>query len=157
MNKETKNVFVSHAHEDDGGITDLKNLLSKAGMSIRDSSITADKENRAKSHDYIKYKILGPHIEWAGALIVYISPKTKDSEWVNWEIRHARAKGKTIVGVWELGASGCEVPEELDGHGDAVVAWNTEKIIDAINGNYTKFENPDGTLRGPRSIPRHPC
>lgn len=157
MSKKVKNVFISHIHEDDEELGDLKDLLSKRGMEVRDSSITADKPNRAKSDEYIKYEILGPHIEWASVLIVYISPETEDSKWVNWEIEYAREKDKIIVGVYEQGALDCEIPEALDGHGDALVGWNAKKIIDAINGDYTQFENPDGSPRKRRTIPRHRC
>lgn len=157
MKKEIKNVFISHVHEDDRRLVNLKNLLANNGMEVRDGSITADKPNNAKSSDYIKSEILRPRIEWASVLLVYISPETKDSEWVNWEIEHAYEKNKTIVGVYERGASGCEIPEALDDYGDACVAWNAEKIISAINGTYRKFENLDGTLRNLRPITRHPC
>jgi len=34
----TKNVFVSHVHEDDAGLKKLKDLLAK-GMSIRDGHL----------------------------------------------------------------------------------------------------------------------
>lgn len=157
MSKDIKNVFISHVHEDDEGLADLKDLLSKNGMEVRDSSITADKPNEANSPEYIKSKILGPHIDWASVLIVYVSPETKNSKWVNWEIEYAHKQGKTIIGVWERGASGCEVPEALDHYADALVGWNAEKIIDAINGNYGQFENSDGTPCDRRPIPRHPC
>jgi hypothetical protein len=157
MSDNTKNVFISHVHKDDEGLTDLKNLLKKKGMNVRDSSINSDRPNNAKSPDYIKSEILAPRINWASTMIVYISPETKNSEWVNWEIEHAHKQDKTIVGVWERGANGCEVPEALDEYGHAIVGWNTDKIIDAVNGEYEQFETPDGETCEPRSIHRHPC
>lgn len=157
MPDQTKNVFISHVHKDDEGLTDLKNLLKSKGMDVRDSSITNDKPNNANSPEYIKSAILAPRIDWAGCMIVYISPETKNSEWVNWEIERAHKRDKTIVGVWERGANGCEVPEALDEYGHAIVGWNAEKIIDAINGDYEGFEGPDGTPSPQRTIHRHPC
>lgn len=157
MADQTKNVFISHVHKDDQGLDDLKDLLKSNGMEVRDSSITSDKPNNAKSPDYIKSEILGPRIDWAGCMIVYISPETKNSEWVNWEIERAHKQDKTIVGVWERGASGCEVPEALDKYGHSIVGWNAKKIIDAVNGDYEGFEEPDGTLVPTRPIRRHPC
>jgi hypothetical protein len=62
-----RNVFISHIHEDDHRLTPLKDLLSKAGMNVRDGSIHSDKPNNAKSPDYIKSEILKPRIEWASA------------------------------------------------------------------------------------------
>lgn len=53
MPNQTKNVFISHIHKDDEGLTDLKNLLKSKGMDVRDSSITNDKPNNANSPEYI--------------------------------------------------------------------------------------------------------
>ena len=89
--------------------------------------------------------------------MVYISPQTKNSEWVNWEIEYAHRLGKRIVGVWEYGANECDVPDALKDYADAVVGWRGDRIIDAINGKIDDWENPDGTPRMPCPIPRVRC
>ena len=153
-----KNVFVSHIHLDDAGLPDLMNLLGKHGMEARNYSITSDKENNAKSPDYIKNDILAPRIDACSTLVVYITPDTKDSDWVNWEIEYAFQQGKNIVGVWELGSKGCEIPEALEEFHNAIVGWNGESIVDAINGDTEGPHSPDGTPVGnPVPITRHPC
>ena len=157
MTESTKNVFISHIHEDDAGLSDLKALLSKKGVTIRDGSVNSENPNNAKSPEYIKSEKLAPQIRWASTLIVYITPETKGSDWVNWEIEYAKDQGKTIIGVWERGSSGCELPDALEQYGNAVVGWNGDRIVDAVNGDYEGFEEPDGTERGPRPIQRHPC
>lgn len=157
MHPQTRNVFISHIHEDDGGLTQFKDLAQKHGMTLRDSSITADKPNAARNPGYIKNKILAPNIQWASVLVVYVTPETKDSPWVNWEIEYAQAQGMRIVGVWERGAKDCELPEALDRYGDAMVGWNGEGIVDAINGDSDQWFNQNGTMRNRRSIPRHSC
>jgi len=157
MSNEIKNVFISHVHKDDAGLKDLKNLMSKNGMDARDYSITSDKENNAKSPDYIKSSILAPQIDKCSTMVVYITPETKNSEWVNWEIERAHDNEMTIVGVWEQGSNGCDVPEALENFGDAIVGWEGGRIIDAINGEYSGFNNPDGSSSGRVPIQRHPC
>src|SRR5258708_6158471 len=89
MAEQTKNVFVSHVHEDDAGLAELKNLLAKNGMTIRDYSINSDNPNNAHSEDYIKSQILAPRISDCSTLLVYISPQTRESHYVNWEIEYA--------------------------------------------------------------------
>ena len=155
MTQDLRNGFISHIHDDDDGLRDLKDLIAKHGMTCRDGSITKGKFNSASNEDYIKYQILAPRINWASVLIVYISPETKDSDWVNWEIEYAHKQGKRIVGVWERGARDCELPEALDQYADAVVGWNGESIIDAINGTSNESYTQDGSEPGYRSIPRH--
>ena len=157
MANETKNIFISHIHEDDEGLGKLKSLLKDNGMTTRDYSINADNPNNAHSEDYIKSQILAPRIQQSSTLVVYISPETKDSKYVNWEIEYANKQDKQIVGVWAHGENGCEVPEALDNYADAVVGWTGNRIIDAINGEIDGWENPDGTKCVPRDIERYSC
>jgi MTH538 TIR-like domain (DUF1863) len=84
-----ENVFISHIHEDDDGLGKLKDLVSKAGLTIHDSSINSTNLNNANDSAYIKTQILAPQIRWASTLLVYVTPETKNSEWVNWEIEYA--------------------------------------------------------------------
>ena len=157
MGEQVKNVFISHVHEDDAGLADLKSLLAKNGMTVRDSSINSSNPNNASSPDYIKNSILAPQINWAGTFVVYVSPKTKDSDWVNWEIEYAAKQGKRIVGVWERGAKDCELPSALKEYADAMAGWHGNSIIDAIVGQKDGWENPDGGSCGPVPLKRHPC
>ena len=157
MAEETKNVFISHIHEDDEGLGKLKGLLKGNGMAVRDYSITADNPNNAHSEDYIKSEILAPRIRQSSTLVVYISPETRESEWVNWEIEYAQQQDKRIVGVWEYGEKDCEVPEALDKYADTIVGWTGNRIIDAINGEINGWESSDGTPGAPREIKRYSC
>ena len=157
MANETKNVFISHIHEDDDGLGKLKDLLKENGMTIRDYSINSDNPNNAHSEDHIKSEILAPRINQSSTLIVYISPETKDSEYVDWEIEYAMQKNKRIVGIWALGEKGCDIPQSLDDHNDAIVGWNGNNIIDAINGEINGCESPDGTPSSKRPITRYKC
>ena len=84
MNEEIRNIFISHRHEDDAGLQDLKQLVSRHGMTWRDYSITADNPNNAHNEEYIKREILGPRIRQCSCLVVYVSEKTRHSDWVNW-------------------------------------------------------------------------
>ena len=52
MNTTTKNVFVSHVHEDDASLKELAKLLASKGYQIKDSSITSAKPNEASNENY---------------------------------------------------------------------------------------------------------
>ncbi|WP_260440191.1 TIR domain-containing protein [Pseudomonas aeruginosa] len=95
-------------------------------------------------------------MNWAGVFICYVSPQTKNSDWVNWEIEYAAKQGKRIVGVWEHGEKECDLPEALKEYADALVGWNGDAIIDAINGK-DSWEKPDGGACDPVPLKRHPC
>lgn len=154
---DVRNVFISHIHEDDDRLQPLKDLLSRAGVTARDSSIRSDNPNNARNEDYIKHGILAPAIDWASVVVVLISPQTKDSDWVNWEIEYGQRQDKRIVGVWDHGSAESDVPNALAEYADAVVGWNAERIADAINGKINDWTSSDGTTREPAQIPRHNC
>ena len=157
MANEIKNVFISHIHEDDSKLGDLKSLLEKRGVEVRDYSINSDKPNQAKNPDYIKQEILAPQIDRCSVLVVYVTEETKSSEYVDWEIEYAHKKGKRIVGVWGQGEKDCELPEALDQYRDALVGWDSASIADAILDDDPIQENQDGSDRPRRTITRHPC
>lgn len=157
---DQRNVFISHVHEDDDLLPALKDLISRSGMEVRDGSITSDKPNDAQNEDYIKREILAPRIEWASALVVLITHDTADSWWVNWEIQHAVEQGKTVVGVFAQGATNADLPEELNKCGDAaIVGWQGDRVVDAINGELSEWDDPQA--EGPRQpdwpLKRYTC
>jgi hypothetical protein len=154
---ETHNVFVSHRHEDDGKIVDFKDLLKGQNIEIRDSSIDSTNPNSAKDPDYIKTQILAPRIQWAGKIVVIVTPDTLNHQWVDWEVEYAnKLGGKQIIGVWAPGANECDLPLALERHADVVVSWNSAKIIAALNGG-AQWELPDGTPRGLQPTSRIGC
>ena len=157
MSKEIRNIFISHIHEDDTGLKKLKDLLASHELFVRDYSIKSDNPNNAHSEDYIKNQILAPRIKKSGALVVYISPETKNSKYVNWEIEYAQKIDKRIIGVWAYGEKGCELPDALHKYAPVVVGWVGDRIIDAINGDINVWENPDGSGCTPRDITRYRC
>ena len=157
MVEQLKNVFISHIHEDDAGLAKLKGLLKEHGVTVRDYSIHKDTPNNAHAEDYIKSAILAPRIQRSGTLLVYISPQTKNSDYVAWEIEYAQKQGKRIVGVWAYGEKGCDVPEALDNYADAIVGWTGTNIIDAIEGKVDGSYSPDGTPAAERTITRYKC
>lgn len=157
MSSEIKNVFISHVHEDDEVLKDLKELLSNNGFEIRDGSIDSSKPNNAKNPDYIMNEILAPRIDWASVMIVLISPDTHTSDWVEKEILYAGGKEKRIVGVFVRGAMDSDIPENLELYGNTTVGWNAESIISAITSETSDWVKADGTPRGPRDIIRYTC
>lgn len=152
-----KNVFISHIHEDDHGLSKLKKILSDHHLDVRDSSINSSNPNNAKSPEYIKSSILAPQIQWASTLIVYVTADTRHSEWVNWEIEYAAKQGKRIVGVWAEGEQGCELPDALKEYHDAMVGWHGNSIVEAIVEDQDKTELPNGAAAPVLPIKRHPC
>lgn len=152
--KEIKNVFVSHYHEDEDSIKQMKDLLGD-DYNIRNYSVTSDKYNKANNEDYIK-SLLRPLISEASTVFCLIGSNTHDSEWVNWELETAHKMGKQIVGIFIRGAQDSDVPVALNKYADSIVGWNKENIEKAINGEPT-FVNAAGNPRPYGGTTRTQC
>lgn len=144
MKNKTKNVFISHYNKDDRHIKQMKELMEKNGYTIKNSSIDSTKPNKASNDDYIK-SLLRTRIQWAGTTIVLIGPKTHTREWVNYEIEQSNKMGNRIIGIYVQGEADSIIPESFEKYGDALVGWQAERIIDAIEGRCNNFEKPDGS------------
>lgn len=153
---EMRNIFISHIHEDDRHLAAMKELLADRGLDIRDSSVNASTPNNAEDEDYIKSQILAPKIRWAGTLMVLISPDTKDSVYVDWEIQYAAKTDTRIVGVFAPGAADSDLPEGLADYADGIVGWNAEAIFQAIQGDDV-WQDSTGAPRARSDIARHNC
>ena len=150
---DERHIFISHIHEDDEHVEKLKDLLKKHGMEVKNGSVTLEKFNDAKNEDHIKANYLRPGIDWASVLVVVVSEETKDSKWVNWEIEYAQQTDTRIVAVFENGEAGVELPDAAKDYADAVVGWDGQKIIDAINGA-DAWEQSDGSPRPTQPLRR---
>lgn len=151
------NIFIPHIHEDDAQIEAMKSLLHDRGFDVRDSSIDTSNPNRATDIAYIRREILKPAIDWCGVVVVLISPDTRNSEHVDWEIRYAQEHDKRIVGVWTHGSAECDIPEALQDYAQAIVGWNGDRIVGAISGEIDDWEQPDGDRVPERVIQRIRC
>jgi hypothetical protein len=92
-------------------------------------------------------RLLRMKISWAGTVVVLIGKETATRKWVNWEIDQANRQGKRIVGVFVRGGTKADVPAAFEKYGSALVAWNSDSIVAAIEGTSNPFQNADGSPR----------
>jgi len=64
---------------------------------------------------------------------------------------HCRRTHKRIIGVWALGTTQGDLRVPLADFADAIVGWDAEAIIDALNGTDT-WQAPDGSTGPEREI-----
>ena len=147
-----KNVFISHHHADDAEVNKLASLLSSKGYGIRNSSIRAKPANQRRlDQGLVKpetiRRLLRMKISWAGTVVVLVGKETHSRPWVNWEIEQANKQGKRIVGIYVRGATEADKPTALEKYASAIVGWNSDSIIAALEGTENPFQNPDGSSR----------
>lgn len=149
-----KNVFISHHHADDEHVTNLTDMLKRGGFQLRNSSIRAKPANQERLKkglikDAVLKRLLRMKISWASTVVVLVGKETHKRPWVDWEIKQANELGKSVVGVYVRGGTEADVPPALNDYGSAIVNWNSDSIIDAIEGRDSPFENPGGGQRAP--------
>ncbi|MCY1242666.1 hypothetical protein D9M72_556470 [compost metagenome] len=138
-------------------------MLGRAGYEIRNSSIRAKPANQrrldeGRISERAIQRLLRMKMSWASTVVVLIGKETHNRPWVDWEINKANELGKRIVGVYERGGTENDVPAAFEKYGDALVAWNSANVIDAIEGKSDPFEKPDGSERSAsNSTPRSTC
>lgn len=159
-----RHVFISHHHADDQKVSGLTDMLGRAGYDVRNSSIRAKPANQRRLNegrisDKVIARLLRMKMSWATTVVVLIGRETHTRPWVDWEINKAHELGKRIVGVYERGGTENDLPEPFKKYGDALVAWNSDSVLDAIDGKSGDvFQNPDGTPRHPTNAPpRNSC
>jgi hypothetical protein len=157
-----RHVFISHHHADDEHVSKLTDLLTRRGNDIRNSSIRAKPANQRRLDegrvpDKVLKRLLRMKISWASTVVVLIGKETHSRPWVDWEIEQAHQQGKRIVGIYVRGGTEADVPPNFEKYSSALVGWNTEGIIGAIDGTENEFQQPDGSPRnqvnpGARSV-----
>lgn len=153
-----RHVFISHHHADDSEVDKLRSLLSRGGHDIRNSSIRAKPANKERLEKglvrpEVIRRLLRRKISWAGTVVVLIGKNTHTREWVNWEIEEANKQGKRIVGVYKRGGTEADVPPPLEKYASSIVGWDSNCIMNAIDGTENPFENPDCSPRQPTHTP----
>lgn len=149
-----RHVFISHHHADDQSVDQLTDLLNRGGNDVRNSSVRMKPANQRRMEegrvsDETIRRLLRMKISWATTVVVLIGDNTHTRQWVNWEIEEAHRQGKRIVGVYEHGGTEAQKPAALDEYSSAIVAWNTDSIVSAIEGTSNEFQNSDGSSREP--------
>lgn len=149
-----KHVFISHHHADDSHVTRLTKMLGRNGYDLRNSSIRAKPANKERLRkglvsDRTLKRLLRMKMNWASTVVVLVGKRTHERPWVDWEIRKANELGKRIVGVYARGGTKADLPLALEDYGHALVNWNSESLIDAIEGDQSPFEQPGGGERDP--------
>lgn len=147
-----RHVFISHHHADDADVDNLTELLTRSGHDIRNSSIRAKPANQRRLDqgqikDETIRRLLRMKISWASTVVVLIGKDTHRRPWVDWEIEQAHKQGKRIVGVYIRGGTEADKSPALERYASAIVGWNTDSIIGAVEGAENSFQNPDGSAR----------
>jgi hypothetical protein len=93
-----KNVFISFATEDMDEVNLLRGHAKNEQSDIEFNDHSVREPYDSERAEYIKRKI-SERINRTSVCVVYLSPNTAQSKWVEWEVRKSLELGKRVIAV----------------------------------------------------------
>jgi len=125
------NVFISFASEDLSDVNMLRAQAKNDNSDIEFNDWSLKKPFDSKDAEYVKRGIR-ERIRQCSVTVVYVSDKTVDSKWVDWEIRETIALGKGVVAMYKGDRSPTRLPKAVADNKVPVVPWNQRELAEAI-------------------------
>ena len=126
-----RNVFISFVQEDLDEVNLLRGQAKNENSKIEFNDWSLREPFDSKKADYIKRGIR-ERIKQSSVTVVYLSNRTANSKWVDWEIRESIKLGKGVLGVYKGSSKPRSLPPAINEHGIQLVPWKGQKIAEAI-------------------------
>ena len=125
------NVFISFSSDDLNEVNLLRGQAKNENSNIKFNDWSLRAPFDSEDANYIKRGIRD-RIRQSSVTIVYLSDKTANSEWVDWEIRESLAMGKGVVAMHTGDTPPKRLPKAITENQIQVVPWNQEQLAKAI-------------------------
>lgn len=125
------NVFISFVEEDLNDVKMLRGQAKNQNSDIEFNDWSLQKPFDSKEAEYIKRGIR-ERIRQCSVTVVYVSDKTAESKWVDWEIRESIAMGKGVVAMHKGDTPPARLPKAVTDNKVPVVQWNQKELAKAI-------------------------
>tara|TARA_R110001592_G_scaffold16881_12_gene71704 strand:+ start:24635 stop:25138 length:504 start_codon:yes stop_codon:yes gene_type:complete len=136
-NDPSRHVFISFAHEDMAEINLFRGQAKNENTDFTFDDHSVKQAYNSSDADYIKRKIR-EKIDRCSVTAVYLSDKSANSEWVNWEIQESLKRGKGVIGVYKGDTPPSNVPVAFKENKCKAVQWTHENLKKAIEDASTK-------------------
>ena len=126
-----RNVFISFSSDDLDEVNLLRGQAKNENSNIEFNDWSLREPFDSKKANYIKRGIR-ERIRQCSVTVVYVSDKTADSKWVNWEIRESLAMGKGVVAMHKGNTPPKRLPKAITDNQIRLVPWNQKQLAKAI-------------------------
>lgn len=132
------NVFISFVEDDLKEVNLLRGQAKNENSDIEFNDFSLRKPFDSKDAEYIKSGIR-ERIRQSSVTIVFVSEKTADSRWVDWEIRESFALGKGVVAMYSGSRPPSRLPNAMIEYRKQIrlVPWKQEELAKAISSAST--------------------
>lgn len=126
-----RNVFISFVAEDLADVNLLRGQAKNENSNIEFNDWSVKEPFESKDAEYIKRGIR-ERIRQSSVIVVYVSEKTAQSKWVDWEIRESIALGKGVVAMYKGATPPPKLPSAVTEFKVRLVPWNQAELARAI-------------------------
>jgi len=125
-----RNIFISFIQEDLKEVNLLRGQAKNEDSDLEFNDWSLREPFDSEKAEYIKRGIR-ERIRQSSVTVVYLSEKTADSRWVNWEITESIKLGKSVVGVFKGETKPSKLPKAM-GKNPKLVPWTHKGLTKAI-------------------------
>lgn len=133
----SRHVFISFAYEDVNEVNLLRGQAKNENTDLQFDDFSVKDAFDSENADYIKRQIR-ERIDRCSVTVVYLSDKSANSKWVNWEIEESLKRGKGVVGIHKSDSPPENLPPALQQNSCKVVKWAHATLMTAIEDASTK-------------------
>jgi len=124
------NVFISFDSEDLNYVNMLRGQAKNQNSDIEFNDWSLKEPFDSNKADYIKRGIR-ERIRQCSVTLVYVSDKTAESKWVDWEIKESIAMGKGVVAMYKGDTPPARLPKAVTDNKVPVVPWSQKELTKA--------------------------
>lgn len=128
---QRRNVFISFDSDDITLVNLLRGQAKNDNIPIEFNDYSLKEPFNSERAEYIKRGIR-ERIRQASVTMVYLTDKSAQSDWVDWEIRESVKLGKGVLGVYQGDNPPRKLPPAIKELGIKPVRWGAEEIMNAI-------------------------
>lgn len=125
------NAFISFVTEDLDEVNLLRGQAKNENSDIEFNDWSLKEPFDSEKAEYIRRGIR-ERIRQCSVTIVYVSEKTADSKWVDWEIRESIALGKGVVAMYQGEKPPSRIPGAISENKIPLVPWSQKALSEAI-------------------------
>jgi len=126
-----RSVFISFSSEDLKEVNLLRGQAKNENSDLEFIDRSLQKPFDSKDAEYIKRGIR-ERIRQSSITVCYLSEKTAQSKWVDWEIRESIALGKSIIAMYKGDSVPAKIPSAIKEFKIKLVPWDHKKLSQAI-------------------------
>ncbi len=129
-----RNVFISFAHEDLREVNLLRGQAKNENSNLEFNDWSLEEPFDSARADYVRAGIRA-RIQQSSVTLIYLSERTADSQWVNWEVEESLRLGKGVLGVYKGSAPPVRLPTSIVTNRERIrlVPWTQSGLAQAID------------------------